>query len=276
MSPTIEPPPSWYTPRAKPAELPDDVACTWTATVTGPHRLLPDGCVDILWLNTGGIWICGPETQAWEISLPAGVRGIGVRFRPGVAPRMLGTGLDQLTNTRVRLADVYGDRAERLLNQQLGEAANPLQVLETAAGAWLAQARPPDPTELSLTNQATGIAPPSIRQLARDTGRSSRQVHRRSLQLFGYSPTALFRIVRLQRFVLAAHRGRARTVGQLAAEAGYYDQSHLWRDCRTIAGISPTNLLASHGWTFPTLADPYGPAASDAQFTASLVSATPG
>lgn len=40
---------SWYVPRPVPADLRGDLVCTWTATPAGEHRLVPDGCVDVVW-----------------------------------------------------------------------------------------------------------------------------------------------------------------------------------------------------------------------------------
>ena len=55
----------WYEPHPTPADLSATLACSWTATPSGRHRLVPDACVELLWLTTGPVIGCGPETRAW-------------------------------------------------------------------------------------------------------------------------------------------------------------------------------------------------------------------
>jgi AraC-like DNA-binding protein len=54
----------------------------------------------------------------------------------------------------------------------------------------------------------------------------------------------LARVVRFRRFIAAAHEQPAAGLAQLAAEVGYADQSHLNRECRELAGATPSELLA--------------------------------
>lgn len=70
----------WFVPVEPPAELAGVLACSWTATPSGRHRLVPDGCLDLLWTSRGEIWLCGPETTAWQFELPPGTTAVGVRF----------------------------------------------------------------------------------------------------------------------------------------------------------------------------------------------------
>src|SRR5215218_5644794 len=74
----------WYRPFSPPDDLHDTLVCSWDATVGGRHRLIPDGCVDLLWLDGGGggdgrLTVCGPELRSWSFALPTGTRAVGVR-----------------------------------------------------------------------------------------------------------------------------------------------------------------------------------------------------
>ncbi len=85
--------------------------------------------------------------------------------------------------------------------------------------------------------------------VALDTLAESLAVAPRTLQrLFaaqvGISPKHLARIVRFQR-VFAAWRNDPGTIARVAAECGYFDQSHLVRDFRDLAGMPPATLLAA-------------------------------
>jgi transcriptional regulator GlxA family with amidase domain len=81
-----------------------------------------------------------------------------------------------------------------------------------------------------------------VARLALRAGLSERQVHRRCVAAFGYGAKTLDRVLRLQRF-LALGRSRPEAgLAELAAAAGYADQSHLGHDCRSLAGATPAAL----------------------------------
>ena len=73
---------------------------------------------------------------------------------------------------------------------------------------------------------------------------SPRHLRRRFAEQVGYGPKRYARIMRLQRLLAlrALHPGAS--AGRLAADAGYADHPHLARDCRELAGRSPSALLA--------------------------------
>lgn len=84
----------------------------------------------------------------------------------------------------------------------------------------------------------------TVPAMADAIGLSERQLHRRCVGAFGYGPSTLRRILRLQRFLrLARHPGAPRDLAGLAPRRRYADQPHLARDCRAIAGASPRTLL---------------------------------
>jgi AraC-like DNA-binding protein len=250
---------TWMFPQPPPPDLAADVVCSWRATVAGTHRLVPDGCVDVLWHEGGAIWVCGPETSAWEFTLPSGLRAVGLRFRPGVARQALGTDMHHLTNLRVRLEDLMGHAVESQLGERIGGAAEceRLTLFEDAARCWLASARSVDQVDAGIARAATGAQARSVDQLAAAIGLSTRQLHRRSVRLFGYGPTTLMRLLRFQRFIVRAQREPDLSLGVLAAASGYSDQAHLVRECRDFVGLPPSEFLPRHDRTFPAVPDPY-------------------
>ncbi len=238
---------SWVTPHAVAPDLAADLVTGWTARVQGQHRLIPDGCVDVLWIDNGMTWVCGPETAAWTFTLPPGTEAVGVRFQAGRAGEVLGFNASEVRNTRVRLEDVIGARGERDLSEQLGDTPQPaarLAILQRHARGWLSQAPERGPVAHAVARLLERDPTTPVGTLADAVALSERQLHRRCLAAFGYGPATLRRILRLQRFIrLANHPAAPKDLASLAALAGYTDQPHLSHECRAIAGASPRELI---------------------------------
>ena len=100
----------------------------------------------------------------------------------------------------------------------------------------------------------------NVAQLADSLGMNARRLLRRSQRSFGYGPSILARILRLQRFLAirsVTEKSDSVHLGRLAIEAGYSDQAHLTRECRTISGLTPAQLLTQYTPTFPDMSDPF-------------------
>jgi AraC-like DNA-binding protein len=240
----------WYLERAAPGDLVGALACEWRAEVGGTKTLIPDGCLDLLWIDDGSLWLCGPETQAWTFSLPPGTEAVGVRFKPAVAPAVLGLDASELLNTRVRLEQLDGDAPARRLGAQVGDeptAAGRVAVLEEHERRLRTDARPVDPVAAEVAGRLGGAeARPRVQDLAEDLGLSARQLHRRCTSAFGYGPVVLARILRLQRFLAEVRRhGTAGGLATLAITSGYADQPHLNREVKAITGATPGELTAA-------------------------------
>src|SRR5919108_2809839 len=102
-----------------PAALARYLACVWVRTTDADRadlqaRVFPDGCIDIVWMGDGPPFIAGPATQPVLAALPAESHVVGIRFRPGIAPSLLGLPASELLNADVPLDDVWGTAAAHL------------------------------------------------------------------------------------------------------------------------------------------------------------------
>ena len=203
----------------------------WRSTgSTGPTRVLPDGCVDLL-LEGGRLLVAGPDTTArlHRSGVPATVWG--ARLHAGLGPVLLGVPADELRDRTVPLEQVWADRRARTLTEQV--ATDP----ERALAAWAVSAEPPSFGSRLLTLLRVGS---SVAAAADALGYSTRQLQRRAVPVFGYGPQHLGRVLRLGRALEQADRGLAWAA--VAQGAGYADQAHLARDVRALTGASPTEL----------------------------------
>jgi AraC-like DNA-binding protein len=245
--------PSSYAELPPPPELAPLVACLWrqTAGEDQVQRVVPDGCVDLLWVTDGPderAEVAGPDTGAHFETMPVGTSIAGVRFRPGVAAAVLGLPLHALRDQRVPLPEVWGPTAveltERVLTADRPEAAAVRAVADRLRRrpemAGLPDGWPPEGPGLAeaLANQA---GPGTVRQMADDLGLSERQLHRRCLVTFGYGPKTVQRVLRFQAALRDARAGRR--LADVAADAGYADQAHMSREVRDLAGVPMTDLL---------------------------------
>jgi AraC-like DNA-binding protein len=231
-----------YREHAPDARLEPWLECVWQrrGTAGPPVRVLPDGCIDIVWSEGGGAQIVGPNTTAFLAPVDERARIVGARMLPGCAPALLGIAAEALRDARVPIAELLGDEGARL--EEALDAGDPVAVLR--ASLWeRARAAPlPDPLVREAVRRVTmpGV---SITALADELGISERGLRRRVTTAVGYGPRRLARVLRLGRALQAARAGDE--LARVACEAGYADQAHFTNDCRALAGVPPSVVLAA-------------------------------
>ncbi|HEU4656515.1 MAG TPA: DUF6597 domain-containing transcriptional factor [Capillimicrobium sp.] len=238
----MEPARLTYREHAVPAALRPWLACTWERTGAGgpPVRVIPDGCVDVVWTQGAGTMVAGPNTTAFLVPVAPGARVAGVRMRPGAAAAVLGVSADRLRDGRPGLREVWGDDGARL-SEALEAAADPRALLLGAVAARVARAPEPDPLVRAAVARLAADPSARVSRLASGLFVSERQLRRRFEAAVGYGPKLLARVVRLQRALAEARAGAA--LAEAAVGAGYADQAHFAGDCRALAGAPPTIVL---------------------------------
>ena len=88
----------------------------------------------------------------------------------------------------------------------------------------------------------------AISELAAETGWSDRHLRSRFSAETGITPKAAARVIRFDRTRRLLQRrtaaGSLLLLADLAADCGYYDQAHLAREFRDLAGLPPSTWLA--------------------------------
>ena len=256
----------------RPGPLAPLVACTWA--ISGPgqaHRVLPDGCIDVLVLGSrtghGGsepARVVGTMRRAIVAPAQSGA-AFGIRFRPGEAARLLPEASRELTDIDAPLTALWGD-AGRLLEDAL------VELLEHAvASAWAAEkillhAKPlvDDVLRARLASHAASVdlrmraaasllascEPIAVNDVAARVSLSERQLTRRFTERVGVAPKLFARVMRLQR--AAAFLAAGRTPSEASSLAGYADQAHFTRDATSLAGITPGGLVREMSDSFKT------------------------
>lgn len=246
--------PSRYEELPPPTGLAPLVTCLWRQRAGGDRiqRVVPDGCVDLLWISDGShvrAEVAGPDTGVHFEAMTAGTSITGVRFRPGAAASVLGLPLHALRDERVPLAEVWGPTAGELTERVLAAAQPEATAAQAVIDRLDGGAEGPGPTGgwppsgPALADALVGRSGPgTVRQIADELGLSERQLHRHCLVAFGYGPKTAQRVLRFQAALRDARLGRR--LADVAADAGYADQAHMSREVRELAGVPMTDLLA--------------------------------
>lgn len=215
-----------------------------SADAGGAIRVLPDGCVDLLW-HEGSLRIAGPDRRAYLAPFSAGAVSCGVRFRPGAARAMFGIGGDALTGGSQPAAGVLGADETSRLDAALVAAAPGARpaLLRRWAGARIASGVARDPAVAAVADALT--ADPSLRiaALAERVGYSERQLRRRVQAEVGYGPKLLARVLRLQRVLGIARADASLSLADLAFAGGFVDQAHLSHESADLGGTTAAVLL---------------------------------
>jgi AraC-like DNA-binding protein len=233
---------------APPPELRQHLLCVWTIGPDsgGTETVLPDGSIDIVWPEDQVPIVAGPDTGPVPSTRPPRSTVVGVSFRPGAAPAMLGIPAGRLRDLRVPLSEAWGRDAEQL-EASLDGTGSPsarLNVLGHELRRRLRSAERPDELVTAAVARLRNGHPSSVSAIAEELGISERQLRRRFHATVGYGPKTLARVLRFQRMLAIARQRSSRHLGQLALDAGYADQAHMTMDCTQLAGLPPGQLIA--------------------------------
>jgi AraC-like DNA-binding protein len=173
--------------------------------------------------------------------------GVQLDLTPAGARALLGVPAGELAGLVVDLEDVLGPSAPELVQRMADATSWPDRfavldsVLERRLGV-LPPAEAPLQRAWHLSVRSGGNL--RVDRLADAVGWSRRHLTARFSGEFGLSPKELGRVVRFERSKLLLQRGRWRTLADVAATCGYYDQAHLTREWRSLAGCPPSVWLA--------------------------------
>lgn len=212
---------------APPAAWRDTVTCLWEQRVGAarPHRVVPDGCADVILGSDGHASVVGLADEAFVHEMQQGSSCLGLRFRPEAVATVFGLPADELRNRSFPLDDVVGSRRARsIVDSMTGGPADPGLL-----------GGPPAAVVAALRH----LGRSSVDDAAAALGCSARHLRRLVVTNTGLGPKTYQRVVRLQRFL-----GDHRPLADAALAAGYADQAHLTREVTRLCGIPPARLRA--------------------------------
>lgn len=167
----------------------------------------------------------------------------GVSFRAGAASAVLGFPVAELTDAHVSLEAFWGARG-RSLRERLLELDEPMVVLSAIEQELIARLRRPllihPAIAHALSDPIQGWGFTRIESIQRQTGYSPKHFIGLFRGAVGLTPKHYYRVKRFMAVLQALAAAPRPSLAELAASSGYADQSHLTREFREFAGITPT------------------------------------
>ncbi len=188
--------------------------------------------------------LVGPQTHRLaDLHLRGRRASLLVHFQPGGFHRLFHLPTELLTDTALDAREVLG-RAPDVLYQELSAATSEARVplIERYLSSRLPLALP----RHAVTDAAQAIrhmrGRVRLHDLVADSGLGERQFERRFREQMGIAPKLYARVARLN---FALHLKRSQpllTWARISQEAGYFDQTHLGKDFKALAGAAPSRV----------------------------------
>jgi AraC-like DNA-binding protein len=244
------------------------VECLWYwEGAPGPHlqeRLLPQAQAAMilnlrdepiaLYEDAGGAQrfgaavLSGARSNCFTIDSNQQERVAGVQFAPGGAFPFFRMPMSELEDASFDMRDLWGAEAgwvrERVLT-----ATTPRAMLEVLERCLLEILKAPGrlhPAVIYMAGELNICAGPArVHAVTERIGLSQRRLAQLFHEQVGVSPKTFHRVRRFQHTLQRLRGVRQVDWADLAVECGYYDQAHLSRDFRQIAGMTPSAYLAA-------------------------------
>lgn len=200
------------------------------------------------WEKAGPVVLFGANGRPFPVAVNGPFTVAGFAIRPSGWRSLFNQSACEFADTMVPLSDVWGDLSPSLWEEVKGEPADDIivQAMESAIASQLARVGlfAPDAQMATFEMIARTDSMKRVEDAATELGMSVRQLERRCLASFGLSPKA---ILRRSRFLdmATAMRGFSTPNERVLAGLRYFDQSHLNREFKHFAGMTPRRFRLS-------------------------------
>ncbi|EME21383.1 helix-turn-helix domain-containing protein [Rhodococcus triatomae] len=201
-----------------------------------------------------GALASGLATSAVTIAHDGTQHGVQLALTPAGSRALLGAPAGALGAWIVDLRDVLGPDARELTERIAAEPGWPgrFAILDEV----LLRRAVDDAVDRNLARawqRLTSPGAPRVADVAREIGWSRRHLVGRFTAEFGVGPKDAMRVARFHRSKGLQQLCPSMTLADVAARCGFYDQAHLAREWRALAGVPPSRWRADE--QFPLVQD---------------------
>jgi AraC-like DNA-binding protein len=220
------------------------------------HRVLPDPALNLAFRCRRGadgrpddprLVVIGPKTRPFIFRFQPGHEIAAVKLKLEWAELLLGLAPGEHHDLEHDLS-LASPRVAAPLLGILVESRSAGEAVASIGAALLQEARRSASAARSAAARALDFVRESRGRLNVDLvvaamGASPRHLRRSVRREAAISLKAYARIVRLNHAMAAADRTLRPAWARIAAESGFFDQSHLVRECRSLTGQAPSRLI---------------------------------
>jgi AraC-like DNA-binding protein len=208
---------------------------------TGSVTLLPHPCVNLV-LDRGRLVVAGVGRDRFTYAYQGAGRVFGVKFRPGAFLPFLGRPLAEITGAVGPAERLWGSAASTLAARMTVTPG--VDGLIGLAEEFLRARRPPDDPQVELVGHIVAAmlhdrTVSRVDDVTERFGLTARTLQRLFARYVGVSPKWVLRRYRLHEAAAALARAQDRPWAEVAADLGYFDQSHFIRDFTAAIGLTP-------------------------------------
>jgi AraC-like DNA-binding protein len=189
-------------------------------------------------------WVTGLQDRAFLTASGGRAWLCGARLTVEGAYRLFGVAPRELANTIIDLDALHGAAARTLVDaiRNAPTADHRLTLLGKYIAEHAARSCKWDgAVEWALERIATTCGCVSVLSLAREIGWSREHLHRRFVNQVGLAPKTCAQLARFHATLLALEHHTDDGLAAAAQRLGYFDQAHLAREFRAIAGTTITD-----------------------------------
>lgn len=211
----------------------------WHVDTPYPQQTLPYPCVNLV-IERGDARIYGVDTGKFVRILDGAGMCFGVKFNPGAFHPFLKTSIAQLTDHSIPISQIFGVEGDLLAESIL--AQNDSNEMMALMEDFLRPRLPEIDPNVARINQIVDCiqADRTITKVDEVVARlhlNKRTLQRLFREYVGVSPKWVIKLARLQeaaqQLVEGVHLPR------LAADLGYFDQTHFSKDFKAVVGCTP-------------------------------------
>lgn len=203
--------------------------------------LLPHPCVNVVH-DRGTVAIAGVGSERFTYPYSGRGRVFGVKFRPGAFRPVYGRSVAELTDQTIPLATLWGADAD-VFAAELSAAPDLPGLVSVAERHLRAHWPEPDPEVEVIGGIVHALlydrAITRVEEVCERFDIRPRTLQRLFQRYVGVSPKWVLRRYRLHEAAARLAEGTDTTWADVAADLGYFDQSHFIRDFTRAIGMTP-------------------------------------